>query len=115
MEHFIMDLGTANNTKRRAHILRPHTYYELTNGIELTIGDIHCQYFCNDKDAPDTVDSDKTATPSPKSRDELATPPKSRDNSATPSPIRVMTSYDDNVQLYSPTLLSPIEQSKVIY
>ena len=43
-----MDLGSRNKTYRNTHCLRPNTYYELTNGVQLTLADISCQYFHGD-------------------------------------------------------------------
>ena len=47
-EHFIMDLNSRNKTHRNTHCLRPNTYYELTNGIQLKLADLDCQYFIGD-------------------------------------------------------------------
>ena len=44
-EHFIMDLNSRNKTYRRTHCLRPNIYYELTDGVELTLSNVRCQYF----------------------------------------------------------------------
>ena len=84
-EHFIMDLGTKGKTKRRSHILKPNVYYELSDRIDLTLGELKCQYFTTlmsmrekeeekksvdetDVDLNETrsVNSDATATPSPR-------------------------------------------------
>ena len=86
-EHFIMGLGTKGKTQRRGHTLRPNVYYELVDGIHLTLGDLKCQYYYSTtitreeegekeekevETGPDLnktlpVDSDSTVTPSPRS------------------------------------------------
>lgn len=86
-EHFIMDLSNERKTQRETHSLRPNVYYELVNGVQLTLGNVCVQYYCQDKSldsspqegegkAPTmrtlnkerrSIDSDCTATPSPKS------------------------------------------------
>lgn len=62
-EHFIMAL--TSNIQRRNHVLRPNVYYELTDGVQLILGDgLNAQYhYCDGKDEV----SDTTGTPSPKS------------------------------------------------
>ena len=44
-EHFIMDMDSRNKTHRNTHCLHPNIFYELTNGIQLTLADVKCQYF----------------------------------------------------------------------
>lgn len=82
-EHFIMDLGTKGKTKRRSHVLKPNVYYELSDGIDLTLGDLKCQYFTapmsarekeeekksvdeTDLNETRSINTDATATPSPR-------------------------------------------------
>ncbi len=59
-DHFIMDLDSRNKTYRRAHCLRPNTYYELTNGIKITLADMECQYFIGDVNNGEEDSTDAT-------------------------------------------------------
>ena len=43
-EHFVKDCSSKNKTYRRNVELRPEAYYELCNELELTFGEIMCQY-----------------------------------------------------------------------
>ena len=96
-EHFIMDLGSQNKTYRRKHCLRPHTYYELVDNIELTLANISCRYYCQtsppaDKEHSEFTDpafshsllSDNDSTPDIFLLNEKLS--DVTDNTATPSP-----------------------------
>ena len=94
-EHFIMDLDSQNKTYRRKHCLRPHTYYELVDNIELTLANVSCRYYCQtsppaDKEYSESTDlalshlllSDNDNTPDISLLNEKL----SDDDTATPSP-----------------------------
>ncbi|XP_064397115.1 uncharacterized protein LOC135343983 isoform X3 [Halichondria panicea] len=42
--HFIKDLGSRNKTFRRKVALKPNIYYELTDGVQVTLANITCYY-----------------------------------------------------------------------
>lgn len=58
-EHFVKDCSSKNKTYRRSVELRPEAYYELCNELELTFGEIMCQYVISSL-AAEAMDVDAT-------------------------------------------------------
>lgn len=60
-EHFVKDCSSKNKTYRRSAELRPEAYYELRNDLELTFGEVKCQYLVGTSaDLPESMDVDAT-------------------------------------------------------
>ena len=101
-----MDLDSRNKTYRKTHSLRPNTYYELTNGVELTLADIQCQYFVGDM--TDETDGNNAALKQPGDTDSGVeeTPLIDKETKGTPG----MCANDSNGDNSSVSTRSPSPQ-----
>lgn len=60
-EHFVRDCSSKNKTYRRSAELRPEAYYEICNELEMTFGEVKCQYLIyGSAELPEAMDVDAT-------------------------------------------------------